>query len=464
MCCEDTDHDFLDSRVVRNRDVTRPQAVWSKDDWTIESAAFYTGDPNEWEDSDTQRNAPSSSPSSPPTLEDQDCNLILTELTNPLDNPNAGYIELYSDCPRTPVHGSIKVITWRLGGVAELSLQGFIIPDDGFIIICKDRNTHRNAYNYLAKDYVHGEIPKSICDIEEPDLVSDGGNPVAIIEGEVEDERYIDNYGFPGASLYGTQSSFRDGRVVRNHDVVRPVGYFDPSMWKTNPPDKENALVTDVDPRDWVDIPLELFFTELCDPSAGYRGRFIELYSPNKRNFVIRENIIVIKYEVGSMEPVSYETLRGKKINNDGFLVLCTSYFEWEDKCDYVLGDHSVADSDGQSLFKLSRCAYPDAYRCEDIDVYGFIGQYADNTEHDYEDGRAVKLKNPFVTASERFEPDEWYVHQGQNNKYSSDSSQCDPGEWNYTRRDEDDDRDKDNKDKDNKDKDNKDKYKDKNK
>ena len=45
--CPDTDHDFLDSRVVRKLHVTETQATWSKDDWQICKSDY--PDPNKWD-------------------------------------------------------------------------------------------------------------------------------------------------------------------------------------------------------------------------------------------------------------------------------------------------------------------------------------------------------------------------------------------------------------------------------
>ena len=192
---------------MRKLDVTDTKAEWSKDDWyIINDARLYNSDPNEWKDVDLQKYASSSSPTSPPTPEGQDCKLLLTELADPIDNAAVGYIEIISNCPGKKVRGDIKVATWNLGSVDEVKLQGFQVPDDGFIIICNDKITHNVAHSEMDPN-------KAICDIENPDVVSDGYSPVAIIEGELADLRFVDMYGYPAETLRETKFDFNEGSV-----------------------------------------------------------------------------------------------------------------------------------------------------------------------------------------------------------------------------------------------------------
>merc|ERR1712226_596223 len=124
----------------------------------------------------------------------QNCELVITEITDPIDDPiNGGYVELFSNCAGQNIRGNKKLTTWGLGSITEIDLGGFTIPDDGFIIICKDKESHQMAYAEL--DFDGNLVSTSECDIENVDLVTDGFSPVAIIEGEIDDYTVIDNYG-----------------------------------------------------------------------------------------------------------------------------------------------------------------------------------------------------------------------------------------------------------------------------
>lgn len=306
----------------------------------------------------------------------------------------------------------------------EVKLQGFKVPDDGFIIICKNKITHRIAYD-------EWNSYKAICDIENPDVVSNGYSPVAIIEGDLADLRFVDMYGYPKETLRDTKFEFNEGRAVRRFHSHYSFGHFRPSSWQVNPHEKDLALVTDMDPREWVEIPLKLIFTEFCDPSDDPNNRFIELYSPNKRDYVIRENLVLLKFEGTLYTPsADFESLRGKRINEDGFLVLCTSATYWgEEKCDVVLGSFGISNSDGHNHFVLAECHSNDLSNCDFIDVYGRPMQDIDGTDQDFKNGMAVRRKGPNVKATPIFDINQWYVLPGKENGIVT-SSQCEPGTW----------------------------------
>lgn len=389
------------------------------------------GDPNEWKDATEQKFAPSAPPTPPPSIEGQNCELVITEITDPIDDPiNGGYIELMSTCPGQNIRGNKKLITWGLGSITKIDLSGFTVPDDGFIIVCKDKESHQMAYAEL--DFDGNLVSTSECDIENVDLVTDGFSPVAIIEGEIDDYTVIDNYGYPGLSLRDTSYAYHQGRAVRNFNARFAFGYFNPTIWAVNPSGNDYAIIPDNDPRVWHEVPLNIVFSELCDPTDSNRNRFIELYSPNKRDYVIKEDLLLFKYEGESNEPsYIYESLRGKKINSDGFLVLCADDSYWDEKCDYVTGPYSVANSDGHTKFALAKCispAHPSCNKNSIQDVFGRIETQSDGESFDYKGGRAVRKGGPYLRNSFWvFNHYAWIVVPGEGNG-SVTSSQCDPG------------------------------------
>ena len=51
---------------------------------------------------------------------------------------------------------------------------------------------------------------------------------------------------------------------------------------------------------------------EFCDPSDDKSKRMVELFSPNKRNYKIEKDLIVMKWEGSSVYPsYSYQLLKG---------------------------------------------------------------------------------------------------------------------------------------------------------
>ena len=90
--CPDTDHDFLNSRVIRKLEVTKTKATWSKHDWQVCKSDI--PDPNVWDSDEcgSAEDALSLTPTDSPTPKSQkDCEFFFTELA---DVENVPFITL----------------------------------------------------------------------------------------------------------------------------------------------------------------------------------------------------------------------------------------------------------------------------------------------------------------------------------------------------------------------------------
>merc|ERR1711915_74139 len=171
---------------------------------------------------------------------------------------------------------------------------------------------------------------------------------------------------------------------------------------------------------------LKLFFTELADPYDDDSRRFIELYSPNRRNYIIRENLYIFRHGATSNNVIGWLHLKGIRIDGNGFAVLCVT--NWTNKCTAVTGYQSIVYSPGIYSFTLQKCVNAPTGACARIDSYG-IGQFS--VDSSYENGRAVRRIDAQPMPSYHFYLSHWYVFKGVT------SIECDPGEW----EDEDEDR-----------------------
>jgi hypothetical protein len=310
-----------------------------------------------------------------------------------------------------------------------VKLQGFTVPHDGYIIICN----HKNAFDYVYKD--------KTCDIEKASFFNSyhGYKPVSVIEdhGYPENLKYLDTYGHPWKMLE-QDYVFAKGRAVRVIDYPHSIPLVDLSaiasnIWEVFPgTGTETATTSDMDPRDWKEIPMILIFTELADPVNNKSNRFIELYSPNKRNYMIKEELIVMKFHDNYPYPSSVHTsLKGLMINENGFLVLCLIWTYWgQNRCDDQVGYHSAPNSAGNHHYILAECLYP-SINCKFIDVFGIPGTIATGSNHDFTNGRAVRRLMTTPMASKVFNPSQWYVVPGEGN-LEVGLDVCDPGEWKY--------------------------------
>jgi hypothetical protein len=378
-------------------------------------------DPGEWRD-------PTQVPSSAPS-EKFVCDIFITELASPLNNYNlASYIEIKTTCPGKQISKPLYVLT--LGDKA-VKLQGFTVPDDGYLIICAHEEHFSSTYNGKS------------CDFKASNFFSNmGHNPVTIIEdngnlinadGNVRHpnsimylDDYLDTYGHPGKIL-DESHVFADGRAIRRVEYPHSMNVIDRDFWEVYP-----GTTQDMDPRDWKEVPMILIFTELADPVDSDDNRFIELYSPNKRNYLIKEDLSVIKYHENQSYPTSVNTsLKGLMINKHGFLVICAKKgYLGQNLCDEEVGYISALNSAGDHHYVLAECLFPPT-NCRFIDVFGILGTMATGSNHDFTNGRAVRRLMTTPMASKVFDPLQWYIVPGEGDLEVS-LDVCDPGEWKH--------------------------------
>jgi hypothetical protein len=420
----DTDHDFQDSRIIRNLSVTNSSAIWSKDDWLVCNAK---PDPNAW-NNDCVGGDDDWTPStnSPTTDEQGNCKFFLTELA---DSEGSPYIEIKSTCPGITISRDLIIHAYKpYGASCELNLKGVQVSDDGFIIICKNKIQHHLIYGGNPIFVAGSWHDLSVCDIEDSNLLTGFGfNSYVLKDHDSECQKscegsncsvgcsdvYMDIYGYIGTSLEGSPHEYLGCRAVRNIRYPYGIFPFQPTIWETicNMVGDDGSDLTG-DPRQWDSSSPKLVISELCDPVDNKNKRQISIYAYNKRNYVINEDIILMRW-VGSSPYPSYtfQSLKGETIDEGGFLKICLPVHTWygELTCNLMTPYSGIVGSmHGVEHYAIAECKSP-SFGCKIMDIYGEPGTAAVNSEQDFSDGRAVRqlyMSKP----TDRFNMYEWVV------------------------------------------------------
>lgn len=150
----------------------------------------------------------------------------------------------------------------------------------------------------------------------------------------------------------------------------------------------------------------KLFICELADPDNNSKARFIELYNSASEPLDLN-GWQLLRYTNDNIEVSSTIDLSGYSIDAESTFVISPNATEFETVYSFApdmgVGTNSPADSNGDDNFQLV-----DPFGTV-IDVFGIVGEDGTNTNHEFEDGRAVrnvKIKeaNPF------FVQDEWRI------------------------------------------------------
>jgi hypothetical protein len=228
-----------------------------------------------------------------------------------------------------------------------------------------------------------------------------------------------------------TSSNFAGGKAIRDPSAKLPSKVWNPNDWWIVPGSAgEDVLsVTDMDPREWNEFPLVILITELADPLDNKLNRFIELYSPNKSNYEIVDDLVLVRYEdtTGIPRSIPYINLKGQVINEMGFLVLCVQGSAWSDEqcTSKDLPTQFVGTTTGTMTIAILEGTLPSP-QGKIVDIFGIPTSNASN--HDFSDGRAVRVRSS-ETPRKQFLRDDWIIIPGSGSGTVS-SGLFDPGVW----------------------------------
>ena len=159
-------------------------------------------------------------------------------------------------------------------------------------------------------------------------------------------------------------------------------------------------------------IPIEpvtsnqLFISEIADPDNAPEARFVELYNSSDVDIPLN-GWQLIRYTNANTEPGSSVDLSGFKIDAHQAFVIAGDQAEFSNvfgiSADLEGGKNSAADSNGDDTMILM-----DPFGAL-IDIFGRIGEDGSGTDHEFEDGRAVR-KSEIVRANSDFFPSEWLI------------------------------------------------------
>jgi len=332
-------------------------------------------------------------------------------------------LELYSDnCAGKTIGDDFELVHYDDDGNLlnnPLDLEGFTIGDDGFLLLCVKEEANV-IYGPNTCDRVVG--PNTPAD-------NQGVETIALLERrKVGDPVIIDIFGFKPSD---DTSNFSGGKAIRDPSATLPSNVWKPEDWLIIPgKDGEGVLtVDDMDPREWNEFPLVIVITELADPLDNKLNRFIELYSPNKRNYEIVDDLVLVRYEGTSGVPMGtpYINLKGMVINPQGFLVLCVDGSTWSNnQCtSKAPPTEFVGTTTGMMKIAILAANVPRA-DAEIIDIFGVPGSTGSN--HNFSDGRAVRVR---LSEKPRavFVRDDWIIIPGSGSGTVS-SGLFDPNAW----------------------------------
>ena len=166
-----------------------------------------------------------------------------------------------------------------------------------------------------------------------------------------------------------------------------------------------------------------IFFTELADPDNNSDARFIELY--NGENEAVNLNGWTIRRYTNANTTVSSTLdLSGHIIQAGQAFVIAANASEFEAvfgfSPDISAGANSPADSNGDDNLELVDS------EGNVVDIFGVIGEDGSGTDHEFEDGRALR-NSAITTGNVVYTFNEWHIWNDSGDNGTSNSPQIAP-------------------------------------
>lgn len=149
-----------------------------------------------------------------------------------------------------------------------------------------------------------------------------------------------------------------------------------------------------------------IFFSELADPNNNAGARFVEIYNSGDTALPLK-GWTLLRYTNASAEVSSSLDLSGLEIDSESTLVISPNAIEFESVYGFApdigISTNSPADSNGDDNLQLV-----DPFGTV-IDVFGVVGEDGSGTNHEFEDGRA--LRNLFIVkGNSTYTISEWEI------------------------------------------------------
>ncbi|MGP1991988.1 DUF5689 domain-containing protein [Zobellia laminariae] len=149
-----------------------------------------------------------------------------------------------------------------------------------------------------------------------------------------------------------------------------------------------------------------IFISELADPDNNASARFVELYNSSGEDISLK-GWKLKRYTNANTEVSSEIDLSALTINANGFLVISPNAEEFETVYGFApdlgVGTNSPADSNGDDNLQLV-----DPFGAV-IDMFGVVGEDGTGTNHEYEDGSAVR-RVEILKGNSIYNIEEWFV------------------------------------------------------
>jgi len=224
-------------------------------------------------------------------------------------------------------------------------------------------------------------------------------------------------------------SDFQDRQLPEGSGTITGVLIKDNKKYQLVIRDTSDIDFTSVRCKELVDefTSSKVFISELADPDNNAAARFVELYNSDSEMLDLK-GWTLRRYTNANTEVSSTIDLSGHVIEGKSTFVISPNASEFEIVYGFLpdrgVSVNSPADSNGDDNLELV-----DPFGAI-IDSFGVVGEDGSGTNHEFEDGRAVRSEN-IVEANPIYTFSEWTVYNDSGEEGTINSPQNAPDDFN---------------------------------
>jgi len=261
----------------------------------------------------------------------------------------------------------------------------------------------------VAIEELDDRMLNSLIRIEQLEIIAEEQNLTYAIE-EKETERTLTDCNANNILLLNSgYSDFQNAIMPSGNGSITAVLYKANKQYQLIIRDTTDINFTDERCKEKIDEESsdKVFFSELADPDNNDKARFLELYNADV-NDISLDGWLIRRYTNDNTDVGAILDLSGYSISAKSTLLISPNakVFEeiYEKKPDVEVGINSPADSNGDDNLELV-----DPFGIV-IDSFGVIGEDGSGTNHEFEDGRAMR-KLEFDRGNPSYNFNEWIIH-----------------------------------------------------
>jgi len=257
-------------------------------------------------------------------------------------------------------------------------------------------------------------------------LIDDFGKPFADVRAETE-RNLKDCNGNELILLNSGFSDFQSEILFENNGSITGVLLKDRDNFQLVIRDLDDVNFENKRCADLQTTSTAIFISELADPNNNTGARFVELYNEANKSLDLN-GWTLRRYTNANTEISSVIDLTGVSIGAQSTLVISPNAQEFEliygFMPDLAVATNSPADSNGDDNLELV-----DPFATV-IDAFGVVGEDGSGTNHEFEDGRAIR--NLEITeANSSYAFSEWTIFNDTGNAGTTNLPQNAPEDFN---------------------------------